>query len=144
MVGDAITDNVLLTYPEACDEVWGNVANADGLDSGLQFVIKKLGYTDTELLRAQIAEAIKEGTILAFDETMNADDLQAALAYVDLKLGMEITLNENDLPIDQFKGTYVVTILLPAELQGLEDLNVISVAADGQLSYHRAVKRAII
>jgi len=140
MVGDAITDNILLEYPDDCDEVWGNVANSDGLNSGLLFVIEQLSYTDTEALRNQIADAIKDGSIRAFDMSMGADELQKALEYVDLKLGMNITLNENDQAIDQFKGTYTVTILLPNDLQDLSDLNVISVADDGVLSYHKATK----
>ena len=121
LVGEGITENDSLVYPEESDEIWGNVANDEGLDSQLQFVIKKLGYADTELLRAKLNEAS--------DET---------LKNVELVLGLDITLAHDEQALKEFKGIYTVTILLPAELENRNDLNVIAVNENGDLVYHPA------
>ena len=138
LVGEDITSDTLLQYPNDGDEIWGNVSNEDGLDPDLSFTIQMLGKSDTELLRERFFYAFEHDGILSADPAIAADDLKAMLQNMNVVLGMEITLNQDAIPTEQFKGTYRVTILLPIELQGRDSLNVISVGADGTISYHPA------
>ena len=140
MVGEGITENDLLEYPEENDEIWGNVTNDEGLDSRLQFVIEKLGHADTELLRAKLDEALSNDAISSFRDTLSAEALKDALKHIELALGLDITLAHEEQAFEEFKGTYVVTILLPVELENRNDLNVIAVNENGDLVYHTATK----
>ena len=138
LVGAEITSDSTLQYPNDSDEIWGNVANDEGMDSDLLFVIQMLGRSDTEALREQLKQAINEKSVVSADETLDVETLYALLENIELKVGMDITLNRDVTPIDQFKGTYTVTVLLPMDLQGKSDLNIVSVGADGTISYHPA------
>lgn len=138
LVGSDITSDTLLQYPNDSDEVWGNVANEEGLAPALIFVIEKLGKSDTEALRDQFRIAAEQGTVVSADAAITADALKNLLHNTEVKLGLDITLNRDATPIDQFKGSYTVTILLPKELQGINSLNIISVGADGTIAYHPA------
>ena len=140
MVGEGITKNDLLEYPEENDEIWGNVTNDEGLDSRLQFVIEKLGHADTELLRAKLDEALSNDAISSFRNTLSAEALKDALKHIELALGLDITLAHEEQAFKEFKGTYTVTILLPVELKNRNDLNVIAVNENGDLVYHTATK----
>lgn len=138
LVGTDLVSNEMLQYPNDSDEVWGNVSNTEGLDASLIFVIEKLGQSATEELRALINQAIVRGEIASFDGSMSAEELQTALNNADLKVGLNITLKQGATPTENFKGTYTVTMLLPADVQGMDHLSVISVDADGNLAYHLA------
>lgn len=138
LVGESIVTDNMLQYPNDSDEVWGNVANPEGLDSDLIFVIEKLGQSATEELRAKIAQAVKDGTITSFDGTVSAADIATALTNGELKVGLDITLARDGTATDDFKGTYTVTILLPTEVQGVQNLCIVSVSEDGSLEYHPA------
>lgn len=138
LIGADVTSNESLQYPNDSDEIWGNVANTEGMDSALLFDIQILGKTDTAELRELFAQAVKEGTITSADGSLDAGALRTLLNNVELKLGMEITLSKNESPTNDFNGTYTVTILLPPELQGKDGLNIISIGAGDSVSYHAA------
>ena len=140
LVGEEITSDNQLQYPKDGNgnEIWGNVSNEDGLDSNLILVIGMLGKSDTEALDDQFRLAVAQGTVMSADGTLSAQSLTSLLYNTEVKLGMEITINRETTPTDQFKGVYRVTMLLPVELQGQESLNIISVAEDGSISYHPA------
>lgn len=138
LVGEDITSDSLLQYPNDSDEIWGNVANADGLDSDLVFVIRMLGKSDTEALRDRFRLAVAQNTVTPAEGVIGVQDLKTLLYNTELKLGMDITLDRDAAPTDQFKGVYRVTLLLPEELQGMGSLNIISVGSDGSISYHPA------
>ncbi len=138
LVGTDITSNTVLQYPQGSDEIWANVRNEAGLDAALLFVLQKQGKTDTDALRERFEDALKKGSILSTDEGIGADMLTTLLENAELKLGMDITLNKDAATLTQFAGTYVVTVLLPQDLQGIEGLDIISVGEDGSVSYHPA------
>ena len=138
LVGEDITSDTVLQYPNDSDVIWGNVANDEGLDSDLAFVIRILGKSDTTALQDRYRAALSQGTLLSTDPAVDAQTLKTLLHNTQVKLGMDITIARDAIPTDQFKGTYRVTVLLPIELQGMEELNIISVDENGAVSYHPA------
>ena len=138
LVGDDIVSDTLLQYSNDSDVIWANVANDEGLDSDAILVIQILGKSDTAALQDRFLAAISQNTLISTDPTQDASALKTLLHNAEVKLGMDITIVRDTAPIDQFKGTYRVTMLLPIELQGIASLNVISVGEDGAASYHPA------
>lgn len=137
LTGSEITDNDTLQYPNDSDEIWGNLRADSGLSSGITFHIDKLGQTATQELRALVNEAIAQKKILPYGEITSAQ-LQESIRNVEIKMGLSITMRNGDDPVTEFNGPYIVTMLLPLELQGADRLNIVALDSQNNVELHAA------
>ena len=115
-------DGTVADYPAGVKEIWGSVANLNGLDAGVSVTMNRTGSAN-----------LSGGSVLPAEGSGFA-----VLGNGDVLGAFEVTLFKDGEKINDFSGTYRVRILLPEDMRGYDRVQVAYVDEYGDVQVYDA------
>jgi hypothetical protein len=115
-------DGTVADYPAGVKEIWGSVANLNGLDAGVSVTMSRTGSAN-----------LSGGSVLPAEGSGFA-----VLGNGDVLGAFEVTLFKDGEKINDFSGTYRVRILLPEDMRGYDRVQVAYVDEYGDVQVYDA------
>lgn len=111
------------------DALWGTVTNESGIESGTVLTIGKKANASID----GIEEAAKNGKLkAAAGSGLTKSEMEDLLDNSVVLATLDVSLTKGDVKLDSFTGSYIVTILLPAELRD-QALVVVCESGNGEV-----------